>query len=219
VVKVFDRFGQVSFDAVPLERLGLEKRWKKLASMQAEAQDLIARYQEAAQKVAEIEQGRAEARDRDLDLHAEALRKGEEMPDPEHEANLNRELASAVRTRDALQRATEGAIADVNRYRAEHASRLQRDVAEALGRTATTLAQRARETSNLYAEYQAVEQDLRRLTPRAPQPENTGAPQDVAHLIGPMGTRVVSGPNPGEIQAVLDYLASLAPATVIEGAA
>jgi hypothetical protein len=62
-----------------------------------------------------------------------------------------------------------------------------------------------------------TQQDLRRLTPRAPQPENTGAPQDVAHLIGPMGTRVVSGPNPGEIQAVLDYLASLGPAAEITG--
>jgi hypothetical protein len=112
----------------------------------------------------------------------------------------------------------ENAIADVNRHRAEHASRLQRDVAEALERTATTLAQRARETSNLYAEYQAVEQDLRRLTPRVPQEENSGAPVDSAVLIGPMSTRVVSGPNPGQVEAVLSYLASLNATETLVGA-
>src|SRR5215216_2970975 len=138
---MFDRFGLISFQAVPLEKFGLKRKWKKLDKLQREAEGLIGRYQEAAGQVAELEQGRQEARDKDLDAHAAALRSGSEAPSSatEHEAALDKELAGAIRTRDALQRATEGAIADVASYRLEHASALQADISAALDAKARTL--------------------------------------------------------------------------------
>ncbi len=215
---MFNRFGLIDFDTVPLERFGLEKKWKRLATLQNEAQDLIGRYQEAAQKVAELEQGRQAARDRDLDAHAAALRTGGEIPEPEHEAALDKELAGAVRTRDALQRAVEGAIADVTAYRLEHAAKLQADIEAALSTKAQELARHAREAAALYAEFEDGKLEARRLIPPQGAPENTGEPQNSSVLIGPMSTRTLSGPNRGDVEAVLSYLASLGqPATVVGG--
>lgn len=208
---MFNRFGLINFEAVPLERFGLEKKWKRLATLQNEAQDLIGRYQEAAQKVAELEQGRQGARDRDLDAHAGALRTGGEVPEPEHEAALDKELDGAVRTRDALQRAVEGAIADVSAYRLEHAAALQRDVAQALEGVAAKLSEHARAAAALYGEYESGTQEARRLVPPRPAEENHSGPQDSTVILGPLTRQTASfaGPNPGEVQRVLSYLASL----------
>jgi len=125
---MFDRFGLIRFEAVPLERFGLEKKYKKLDELQQEAEGLIDRYQEAAAKVAGLEQGRQDARDKDLDAHASALRKGDEVPEAEHEAKLDEELAGAVRTRDALQRAVEGGICKSCGSASDHAATFSRSL-------------------------------------------------------------------------------------------
>jgi hypothetical protein len=217
-VAVFNRFGLISFEAVSLERFGLERKWRKLATLQNEVAGLIQRYQEAAQKVAELEQGRQSARDRDLDAHAQAIRAGEEAPEPAHEAALDDELVVAVRTRDALQRATEGAVADVTAYRLEHAAKLQADIEAALSTKAQELARHAQEAAALYAEFEDGKLEAKRLIPPQGAPENVGEPQNSSVLIGPMSTRTLAGPNRGDVEAVLSYLASLGqPATVVGG--
>ncbi len=206
---MFDRFGLISFQAVPLERFGIHKKWRRLDKLQREAEGLIDRYQEAAAKVAELEQGRQDARDKDLDASATALRSGAEAPEPEHEAALDKELAGAVRTRDALQRAVEGAMADVTSYRLEHVSTLQQDITAALDAKAQELAEHARAAAALYAEVEDGRLEARRLVPVQSAPENTSGPQDTTVLLGPMTTRTVSGPARGDIEAILSYLASL----------
>jgi hypothetical protein len=214
---MFDRFGLIRFEAVPLERFGLEKKYKKLDELQQEAEGLIDRYQEAAAKVAGLEQGRQDARDKDLDAHASALRKGDEVPEAEHEAKLDEELAGAVRTRDALQRAVEGAMADVASYRLEHASTLQQEISAALDAKAQDLAEHAWAAAALYAEVEDGRLEAKRLAPVRGAPENTGAPEDTTVLIGPMSTRTDSGPNRGDIEAVLNYLSSLTQSVTVVG--
>ncbi len=206
---MFDRFGLISFQAVPLERFGLKTKWKKLDKLQQEAEGLITRYQEAAAKVEVLEQGRQAARDRDLDAHADALRSGGEAPEPEHEAALDQDLAGAIRTRDALQRAVEGAMVDVTSYRLEHAFALQEDISAALDAKARKLAEYASVAAALYAEVEDGRLEARRLVPKQAAPENTSGPQDTTVLLGPMTTRTVSGPARGDIEAALSYLASL----------
>jgi hypothetical protein len=213
VVSVFDRFGLIRFEAVALERFGLQKKWRRLDKLQQEAEGLIGRYQEAAAEVGALEQGRQDARDKDLDAAAAALRKGDEVVslEPEHEAALDKELSGAVRSRDALQRAVEGAMADVASYRLEHATTLQREISAALDAKAHELAEHARAAAALYAEVEDGRLVAKRLAPAQGAPENTGEPEDTTVLIGPMSTRTVSGPNRGAVEAVLNYLSSLAP--------
>jgi hypothetical protein len=222
---MFDRFGLVAFEAVPLSRFGLEKRWKKLAALQDEAQDLIDRYQEALAKVAALEQGREDARDKDLTAQAAALRRSshDELPGPEHELALDKDLEGARRSMQALQRATEGAIADVNAYRAKHAASLAADIQEALSARASTLAEHARQAAAIYAEVEDGKALAQRFgPPPPPAQENTGEAQDTTVLIGPMSTGTVAGGPPrGEVEAVLAHLASLGSesgATTIVGA-
>ncbi len=217
MVSVFDRFGLIAFEAVPLSRFDLEKRWKRLGALQDEAQDLIGRYQEALAKVAALEQGREDARDKDLTAQAAALRSSrsshDELPEPEHELALDKDLEGARRSMQALQRATEGAIADVNAYRAKHAASLAEDIQEALGAKARALADHARQAAAIYAEVEDGKALARRFgPPPPPAQENTGAPEDTTVLIGPMTTGTIAGgPNRGEVEAVLSYLAGLAP--------
>jgi len=215
---MFDRFGLIRFEAVPLERFGLQKKWRRLDKLQQEAEGLIGRYQEAAASVADLEQGRQDARDKDLDAAAAALRTGDEVPEAEHEAALDKELAGAVRTRDALQRAVEGALADVASYRLEHATRLQEEISAALDAKAQELAEHARAAAALYAEVEDGRLEAKRLAPVQGAPENTGEPQDTTVLLGPMTTGTIAGgPNRGEVEAVLNYLSSLAQSVTVVG--
>ncbi len=215
---MFDRFGLIRFEAVALARFGLQKKWRRLDKLQQEAEGLIGRYQEAAAKVAELEQGRQDARDKDLDAAAAALRKGDEVPEAEHEAALDKELSGAARTRDALQRAVEGAMADVASYRLEHVLTLQQDISAALDARAQELAEHARAAAALYAEVEDGRLVAKRLAPVQGAPENTGAPEDTTVLIGPMTTGTIAGgPNRGEVEAVLSYLAGLAQSVTVVG--
>jgi len=221
---MFDRFGLIAFEAVPLSRFDLEKGWKKLAALQNEASDLLGRYQEAAATLAALEQGREDARDKDLTAQAAALRSSrsshDELPEPEHELALDKDLEGAGRSMRALQRATEGAIADVNAYRAKHAASLAADIQAALGAKADALAEHARQAAAIYAVLEDGKALARRFVPPPPPAqENTGAPEDTTVLIGPMTTGTIAGgQGRGEVEAVLNYLASLGQSvTVVEG--
>lgn len=102
-------------------------------------------------------------------------------------------------------------------YRLEHAAKLQADIAAALSTKAQELARHAREAAALYAEFEDGKLEAKRLIPPQGAPENTREPQDSSVLIGPMNTRTITGPNRGDVEAVLSYLASLGPATVVGG--
>src|SRR5215210_7417072 len=174
---------------------------------------------EAEGRAVELEQGRQGTRDKDLDEHASALRSGAEVPSSatEYEAALDREIAGAIRTRDALQRATEGALADVASYRLKHASALQEDIGAALDAKAQDLAEHARTAAALFSEVEDGRAEARRLVPREAAPENTGGPKDTTVLLGPVTTRSVSDMPRGQVEAVLSYLASMGSETVVAG--
>ena len=108
-------------------------------------------------------------------------------------------------------------MADVASYRLQHASKLQQDVEAALDGRAQELAKHARAAAALYAEFEDGKLEAKRLGgPRQGAPENTGEPQNSAVLIGPMSRQTLAGPNRGDIEAVLSYLASLGqPATIV----
>jgi hypothetical protein len=54
--------------------------------------------------------------------------------------------------------------------------------------------------------------------PPPPAQENSGSPQDTTVLLGPMTTGpIAGGPNRGEVEAVLNYLSSLAQSVTVVG--
>ena len=208
---MFDRFGNVTFQAVPLARFGLAKKWKRLDTLQREALALAERYMEAAREAERLEASRPAARERDLDAHAAALRAGGEIPGPEAEAQLDRELRDALRNRDALMRAAEGAGRDAEEYRREHADALQADVEAALQVKAEAIRKLATEAATLYAEYEVGRALANQFAPPpVAAEENHGEPEKVTAIVGPMTRASTGGQSVAEVQAALAYLAALA---------
>jgi len=202
-----DRFGQFLFDPVPLDALGL--KWPKLQERQAEVRSLINQHSEAVQAVAKLEAQRPDARERDLDDAATAIRAGKEAPAPRAEPALERKLESAMRTRAAFSRATSNAISELEGFKRLHADSLQADAARSLGVLRNKLAENARRTAALYAESEAAAASVKKLAlPAPPPPESTAAGQDTVYAPQFVArTSRSAGPERGTINLVLSYLA------------
>lgn len=214
---MFNRFGEIAFEAVPLERFGLASRWKKLAAVQGEAAEMIRRYKAAERDVATLEAGRVEARDKDLRAAAVAVRAGKEAPPAAAEADLDRDLSAAIRQRDILERAASDAIEEAHALRAKHAPALSADIREALGKKAAELADHARRAAALYAEVEDGKQTASRLIPAPPPVESNAPAQDTQVFINGPAMSTMRGPARGEIEAALSYIASMEAAFSDEG--
>jgi len=203
---MLDRFGNFSFDPIPLAALGLN--WPRLQAAQAEVSHLIGQHAEASQAVAELEAKRGAARDRDLDDAATAIRAGSGAPPPKAEPSLSRKIEGAVRTRDAVGRAVSNAIEDLEVFKREHAGALEADAARSLEALRGKLAEKAKQTASLYAEAESAAVAVKKLAPpAAAPPESSAAGKDSVYAPQFVATSRSAGPARGEIDRVLDYLA------------
>jgi hypothetical protein len=201
--------GSLQLDAVPLARLGIAALWPELDRMQREAASLLARHREAEREALTLEQSRPAARERDLDAHADALRKGTKPPQPKHEAALDTELEVATRNRDALERAAESVIDEVEAFKREHAAELYADVVRAMRDKAHQLRDRAAEAARLYAEIENGKADLKKLAPAAAAIEDDSPAGPTTHVLGLATMQVITGPNRGEVEGALAYLSEV----------
>ncbi|MEJ7815962.1 MAG: hypothetical protein WKF53_12385 [Rubrobacter sp.] len=209
---MFDRFGQVAFEPLPLERLGLIPKFKRLAAVQEEAATLIARYWAADRDVRTLEAGRSDARDKDLEAGARALRAGKEAPEghtPTHESALDKDLTTVTRTRDVLERAVTDVIAEAMALKQKNAAALTREMDAAIRSRAASLAEHARQAARLYAEVEDAERDVRRLIPPPPAASLENVPAGPTRVIFAPLTRGVASPTRGDIERILAYLTSL----------
>ncbi len=203
-----DRFGNFSFDPVPLDALSL--KWPKLQAAQAEVRSLIERHAEASEAVATLEAGRQAAREQDLDAGATALRAGAGVPPPKAEPALEKKVEGAIRTRAAYERAVSAAISELEGFKRKNASSLEADAARSLAALRSRLSDSARQTTGLYAEAEAAAQSVKKLAPPAPPPpESTAAGQDTSYFPQFVATSQRSaGPDRGTIERVLNHLTS-----------
>lgn len=205
------RTGQLRLEGLPLKRLGLED-WTELAQMQTEAQQLIRQHRDAELDVMRLEQGRSEARERDLEAHAKALRGGAKPPKPKHEPELERQLEAAAWNRDALEHAAMEAMTEIERYKAEHAPELRVAGLQALQDKAQQLASHAQQAAQLYGQLLEGERELARLTPPEPDPDMSQQPAQHTQMViggGVQSAAMLQGPQRGEVEQALAHLASL----------
>jgi hypothetical protein len=208
---VFNRFGQLAVEVVPLEQHGLVKKWAKLDRLQQEVASLEERRQQAERDVVSLRQAIDAARAKDAEAASRAIRAGKDVPAPKHEKDAVAAVEGAERTSSYLYAAVSDAAQDLHAYTTKHRSELLSDLAQAREELAAALAALCPEIALKYRKLLEVEALAKRLGPPVAHEENHGEPEDTAVFIGPMTIRTISGPSPGDIEAALSYLASLAP--------
>jgi hypothetical protein len=205
---MFDRFGQIAFEPVPLARFGLASEWKKLGATQDEALGLIERYREAENEVRALEAQRDAARDTDLRAASSAVRAGKDAPEPQAEPALERKIVAAARTREILERAAGDAIADAQAMRQRNAAALGADIQAALADKAATLAEYARQAAVLYGQVEDGRRLAARLVPPPPAPSMEDTPAGDTTIMMTAGT-TASAPARGDVEGILNYLARM----------
>jgi hypothetical protein len=193
-----------------LKALGLEKRWPRLAELLRE----VASFEEKSRKAnVEVQQLQAElgsARERDLNLEAQAARAGEKVPEPEHEPEVQKKLERASRDAVVMQRALEAAQTDLGAFRAKHQAALYDDVVARGQEMAAKVAKAAQAALVEYGHYEDLYYVVRDLTP-PPAPDENRPAERVTTVYGPRPlTTGSSGPARGHVEQTLQYLIGLA---------
>jgi cell division protein FtsB len=194
---------------VPLKALGLEEQWPRLAELQDEVGDLDKRQQET---VAEVQQLRAQldpAREKDLDVEAEAVRSGKKAPAPVSEQKVKAKLEGAERNQRVLAKALEAARQDMAVLIGQHQTELFEDVAAVRSEIAAKVAKSAREALAGFVQWSDMHYTLKRLAPPAGSVEGSVPALDSLTLIGAVTTQG-SGPARGDVEQTLHYFISLA---------
>jgi hypothetical protein len=168
--------------------------------------------------LASLEQEHRQALERDLNEEAAYSHSGERGRRPKPQApEIARALEAARHNFEVTSRAVIMASAEVSRYHAENATRLMEKVREAKQRTAQEIAELARPLADALHRYQLPEQDARVLRPylEGPAQENTGQPENLTTIVGPLrtsnfGGERVGGLTIGQLEAVITELSGLA---------
>jgi hypothetical protein len=191
-----------------LERYGIAERWPKLNAMRQEVADLEARRGEAEAAVVAARNAIPAAQEQDAEAAAKAIRAGERsVPDAKHERKALAVLEDAQRSLVAYQRAAADAQSDLARFTAKHRAEIRADILGALRDKARRLREHATEAARLYATIANSHYDLKDLTPPPPSAEALGSGQNVVDIVNV--TRQSIGPNRGDIEEALSYLAGL----------
>jgi hypothetical protein len=184
---------------------------------------------ELQQKVASLEQERNEAETRasqlrvavrdahfeDIAREAAALN-ADKRPAKPKEPELKAQLEGAERRLEVLQHRLALAQSDVSKYVQAHHEELYALLDEAQRAEAAKVAEGARKLLAGLSRYYAVDEDVKAMRPMLPGPPETGPPgsADPTPLtqvfMGLTTQKVMGGPQRGEIEETLRYLASLA---------
>ena len=204
-----------------LERYGIADKWPKLNAMRQEIADLEARRGEAEAAVVAAREAIRAAQEQDAEAAAKAIRAGKSVPDAKHERKALAALEDAQRSLAAYTRAAADAQSDLARFTAKHRAEIRADILGALRDKAQRLNEHATEAAQLYATIADSQYDLKELTPPPPSEEPAGSGQNMVSIVSV--TRQSFGPNRGDVEGALSYLAGLVnqcqePAAVTEEA-
>jgi hypothetical protein len=132
---------------------------------------------------------------------------GARVPDAKHERKALAALEDAQRNAAAYTRAAADAQTDLARFTAKHRAEIRADILGALRDKAQRLHEHATEAAQLYATIADSHYDLKDLTPPPASDEPAGTGQNMVSIISV--TRQSFGPNRGDVEGALSYLASL----------
>jgi len=139
-----------------------------------------------------------------------ALNAGKKPPKPQA-PELKAQLEGAERRLEVLRRRHALAQSDVSKYIQQHHEELYALLEEAQRREAQKVAEGARALLSDLARYHKCEEDAKAMRPMIPQPEHSQEAQAVTTAYLGLSTQnVFGGPQRGEIEQTLNYLASLA---------
>jgi len=201
-------YGDLAVDVFPLERFGLAEGYPKLTKLQREVAGLDARRLEAERGLVALRQAVAAAREKDSEAAGSALRGGEDMPRPRHEAEAKREVEGAERTVEALQKATSAAAQDLAAEQRKHSVALARDLTRARGEAAKRVSEQA---SSLLADlglFYDTTATAKKFAPPAALAQDENAPARDIFMVAQAARP--QGPQRGDVEQILAYLAGLA---------
>jgi hypothetical protein len=190
-----------------LDRYGIAERWPKLNAMRQEIAELEARRGEAEAAVVAAREAIRAAQEQDTEAASKAIRGGKSVPDAKHERKALAALEDAQRNAAAYTRAAADAQTDLARFTAKHRAEIRADILGALRDKAQRLHEHATEAAQLYATIADSHYDLKDLTPPPASDEPAGTGQNMVSIISV--TRQSFGPNRGDVEGALSYLASL----------
>jgi hypothetical protein len=192
-----------------LNRYGLADKWPKLRAMQEEIASLEYHKGKAEGEVAAAQGAISAAQERDAEAAAKAIRAGKDVPKATHEAKALGALEDAERTLAAYRKALADVESDLARFVAEHRDALRAAMVEALNENDRELAHHAREAARRYAFREDAKYDLKQFAPPLAPPDENAPAQRLSTTVIGVTTQRASGPNRGDVEAMLAYLASL----------
>ena len=207
---MFDyRSGRLAIEGVPLAAYGLAAKYPKLAKLQTEVFTLEKRRIAAEADVERARNSIQQAKDRDAEAAAKALRSGKDMPKPQHEEEARAALEGAERTLAALTKATGDAAQELEAFKAKHRGALLADFTAARRENAEAMARLAPELSSRYGRDFALADVVKKLTLPPEAVESFDAPRNTTTVIGVQTMQTVAGVPRGTIEQVLGHLGGL----------
>jgi hypothetical protein len=207
---VFDyRSGRLAIEAVPLVAYGLAAKYPKLAKLQDEVFGLEKRRIAGEVAMTMARNSIGQAKERDAEAAARALRNGKEMPPPKHEEEAKAALEGAERTLAALTKATADAAQELEAFKAKHRASLLADYMAARRENAAEMARLAPELSSRYGRDFALADIVKKLTPPPEAVESFDAPRNTTSVIGIQTMETVAGVPRGTVEQVLGHLGGL----------
>jgi len=198
----------LAVDAFPLAQFGLQERYPKLVALQKEVADLDARRAAADGELVALRQGVGQARQKDTEAGAKALRAGKDMPEAKHEVDANEKVREAERKLAALSDATAAAAQDLTAEQRKHSGALIEDLTRARAAAAKRVAEQATTLLADYGLFLDSEDVAKRFAPPAPVPDENAPAQDTTLVINaPRATP--TGPQRGDVETVLGHLSRL----------
>jgi flagellar hook-length control protein FliK len=193
-----------------LRKYGIADEWPRLAKLQAEIRDLELARAKAQSEVVAATNAIPVAQQRDAEADAKAIRAAKSGPRAQHAAKARATLEDAERTLSAYEKAAQDAQADLGTFIAKHRDALRAAIAGALNQNARELAHHARKAAELYGFLEDARYDVKRLAPPPPPPDENAPAQRLSTTVIGVTTQRAAGPNRGDVEQMLAYLASLA---------
>jgi hypothetical protein len=194
---------------INLKALGLEKKWPRLATLQAEIADLEKHTRQAEMEVDARRAAIQPAREQDLDAAAKAVRSGAKSPKTSNEDEARGRLQVAERNHAVMTRALENARTDYGAYLQKHRAPLFADVAQQRQEIAREAATAARVALAAYSRFEDLHYVLKGLEPPVVAADHNAPAQRLTTSVLGIKTTGPTGPDRGQVEQMLAYVASL----------
>jgi hypothetical protein len=196
-----------------LSRYALEAEFPQLTSLTERVGELERRASEQQGEVARLQRQLQQATENDLNAEAAAAVAGTKKPKPERPA-IQQALEGAEHDAEVFRRALHMAQTERAHFVADNRDELREAILDSLEGVAVELRERALACLDLFAMLEDSRTDLKAVAPlpppEEPLPEGwTGTPTTNLYLNFGPNTGPPPGPERGEVESVLAFLASL----------